>query len=129
MAIKKRETVKVKDLKQPECVLHVSGSKNNFRMTLCDLNGNALKQDSAGMIFKGGAKKGTPHAANLVADKLARWALDRGVKAIHAKLSGTGVGKEMSLRTLDNRGLKVLSAKDVTGIPYGGCKPRKKPRK
>lgn len=124
----KRETVKVKNLRVPEAVLHIKGSKNNFMMNLCDPNGNTLKQDTAGASFNG-AKKSTPHAANIVSERLARWALDRGVQAVHVRVKGTGVGKEMALRTVDNRGLKVLSAKDVTGIKHGGCKPRKKPRK
>lgn len=127
---KRREPrIKVKDLKCPEAIMHVKGSKNNFMMTLCDMAGNVLKQDTAGVSFKGGAKKSTPYAANVVADRMARWSMDRGVQCVHAKLRGIGVGREMSLRTIDNRGLKVLSAKDVTGIPHGGCKPRKKPRK
>jgi len=75
MSKRKETRIKVKDLKCPEALVHIRGSKNNFMVTLTDLNGNALKQDSAGVSFKGGGKKSTPYAANMVSDRLARWAL------------------------------------------------------
>ena len=86
--------------------------------------------ETAGMVFKG-SKKVTPHAASVTSERMSRWALDRGVQSIQAKvnaqyLSSTG---ETSLRTLSHKGLNVLSIVNTTSIRHGGCKQRKAPRK
>lgn len=120
--------VKVKNLKQPECVLYLQSLNNNFRLTLCDFKGNVLRQETAGRMFKG-TKKSTPHAANVTAENMARWSKDRGVASLHTRIKGVGIGPEMALRTICNKGLAVKSVKNITSVPHGGCKPRKRPRK
>lgn len=119
-----RTTIKIVDIKQPECNLYVRIEKNNFILTLCDLMGNVLHPETAGMRFSG-SKKGTPHAANVTSEKMARWATDRKVQGVHVRIVGIGSTGDVALRVLENKGLTVLSVTNITGVPHGGCKPRK----
>jgi small subunit ribosomal protein S11 len=40
-------------------------------------------------------------------------------------VNGVGSGRESAIRALGAIGIAVSSIKDVTGIPHGGCRPRK----
>ncbi len=107
-----------------EALLCVRSTLNNTIAAICDMNGNVLKQESAGMIFKG-SKKGTPHAAYIVADRVAKWATMAGIKCVDARVKGVGTGKDTIVRTLHQRGIVVRSICDMTGVPHGGCRARK----
>ena len=43
-------------------------------------------------------------------------------------VKGAGSGREAAIRALQNTGLIVTSIKDVSGIPFNGCRPSKKRR-
>lgn len=122
------EQAKGKKLKRrfnvTEGVLHIKSTLNNTIATICDMSGNKMKQESAGMSFKG-SKKGTPYAAYIVADKLARWAALAGIKCVDIRANGIGNGKDMVIRTVHQRGLLARSICDVTPVPHGGCRARK----
>lgn len=107
-----------------EALLCVHSTLNNTIAAICDMNGNVLKQESAGMVFKG-SKKGTPHAAYIVADRVAKWATLAGIKCVDARVKGVGTGKDTIVRTLHQRGIVVRSICDMTGVPHGGCRARK----
>ena len=122
------EQAKGKKLKRrfnvTEGILHIKSTLNNTIASICDMSGNKMKQESAGMSFKG-SKKGTPYAAYIVADKLARWAALAGIKCVDIRAKGIGNGKDMVIRTVHQRGLLARSICDVTPVPHGGCRPRK----
>lgn len=107
---------------------HVKSSYNNTIVTITDLNGAVLIWSSAGKCGFRGPKKSTPYAAGVVIKSIADKVKDLGIKELDVFVRGVGSGREAAVRALDTNGLKVVSIKDVTPIPHGGCRPRKRRR-
>jgi len=108
-------------------IAHVLATMNNTRITLTDAAGNVLTWATAGADFKG-AKKSTPHAATIVADKIGKKASEMGMKTVDVLMRGIGQGRESAVRSLGNAGLIVNSITDTTRVPHNGCRPKKRRR-
>lgn len=100
-------------------------SFNNTIISLADDRGDILAWSTAGANGFRGTKKGTPFAAGVTAGKVAKRALELGVKQVSVFIKGPGPGRETAIRTLGNSGLILVSLKDVTPIPHNGCRPPK----
>ncbi len=79
------------------------------------------------MGFKG-SRKGTPFAAGMAAEQAASVAMDHGVREVSVYVKGPGAGREAAIRSLQAAGIDVTTIKDVTPIPYNGCRPPKRRR-
>jgi len=124
-----RRTQKKKTKKNiPAGIAHIQATFNNTMVTITDLNGNTIAWSSAGVVRFQGSRKSTPFAAQLVAEDVARKAMDHGVKQVGVFVKGPGSGRESALRALANTGLKITLIKDVTPIPHNGCRPPKRRR-
>ncbi|MGB9820930.1 MAG: 30S ribosomal protein S11 [Pseudothermotoga sp.] len=108
--------------------VHIKSTFNNTIVTLSDADGSTILWASSGTVGFEGARKGTPYAAQLAADKVAKEALRLGIKRVDVLVKGPGPGREAAIRTLQAAGLEVDSIKDVTPIPFNGCRPKKKRR-
>jgi len=104
---------------------HVQCSFNNTIVTLTDDRGDVLAWATAGGSGFRGTKKGTPFAAGVTAGKVAKKAVELGVKQVAVFIKGPGPGRETAVRSLGAAGLLVVSLKDVTPIPHNGCRPPK----
>ncbi len=100
-------------------------SFNNTIVSLTDERGDVLAWASAGGSGFRGTKKGTPFAAGVTATKIAKRAVELGVKQIAVFIKGPGPGRETAVRSLGNSGLVIVSLKDVTPLPHNGCRPPK----
>ena len=100
-------------------------SFNNTIVSLADDRGDILAQSSAGANGFKGTKKGTPFAAGVTASRVAKRAIELGVKQISVFIKGPGPGRETAVRSLGNSGLILVSLKDVTPLPHNGCRPPK----
>ena len=109
-------------------VVHIKSTFNNTIITLTDKAGNTLTWASGGTVGFEGTRKGTPYAAQLAADKVAREALRMGIKRVDVLVKGPGPGREPAIRTLQGAGLEINQIKDVTPIPFNGCRPKKRRR-
>ncbi|MCD6097806.1 30S ribosomal protein S11 [bacterium] len=109
-------------------VAHIKASFNNTIIALSDRSGNILTWSSGGTIGYKGSKKSTPYAAQLAAQKVAREAINMGVKKVDVVVKGPGSGREAAIRSLQSAGLNVLRIKDVTPVPHNGCRPKRKRR-
>lgn len=110
-------------------IAHIDSSFNNTIVTITDMQGNALGWASAASCGFRGSRKSTPFAASEAALKVAQAVYDTyGLRNLEARVKGPGPGRESALRALITVGLKVKSIIDVTGIPFNGCRPRKKRR-
>ncbi len=107
---------------------HIHATFNNTIITITDPNGNTINWASAGSVGFKGAKKSTPYAARLAAQRAARDAMDNGMVEVDVFVKGPGPGREAAIRALQAAGLKILSITDVTPIPHNGCRPPKKRR-
>ncbi len=109
-------------------IVHIKSTFNNTIVTLTDVNGNTLTWASGGTVGFEGTRKGTPYAAQLAADRVAREALKMGVKRVDIWVKGPGPGREAAIRTLQAAGLEIGQIKDVTPIPFNGVRPKKRRR-
>ena len=105
--------------------VYIQCSFNNTIVSLTDDRGDVLAWASAGGSGFRGTKKGTPFAAGVTATKIAKRALELGVKQVSVFLKGPGPGRETAVRSLGNSGLIIISLKDVTPLPHNGCRPPK----
>jgi len=107
---------------------HIRASFNNTIVTVTDPRGAVIAWASAGSVGFKGARKGTPFAAQLAAETVAKKALDAGVKEVSLLVKGPGVGREAAIRAMQATGLEITLIKDVTPIPHNGCRPPKRRR-
>ncbi len=122
MAKKKQKTV-------PEmAIARIHSSFNNTIISITTKDGDTVSWASGGMVGMKGARKSTPFAAQLAAEKAGKQAFDAGVKKVEVYVKGPGEGREPSIRALQSMGLEIISIKDVTPIPHNGCRPPKKRR-
>jgi small subunit ribosomal protein S11 len=105
--------------------MHVQATFNNTIVTFTDERGNALSWASSGSSGFKGSRKSTPFAAQTAAERAATAAKDYGLSRVDVLVNGVGSGRESAIRALTTMGIAVSSIKDVTGIPHGGCRPRK----
>lgn len=111
-------------------ILCVKATYNNTIVTVTDDNGNVLTSASAGSCGFRGSRKNTAYAAQVAAEKaLTAAAQTFGLKAVVAKVNGAGQGRDASLRATVGAGVDIISITDTTAIRFGGCRPRKAPRK
>ncbi len=109
--------------------MHVLATFNNTLITFTDNNGGALTNASAGASGFRGAKKGTAYAAQVATEQAAQAAKQvYGVTKVDVYVKGIGLGREAAVRTLQAQGIAVESIHDVTGVPHGGVRPRKRRR-
>jgi len=110
-------------------VVHINSTFNNTIITLTDTEGKVLLWASAGSVGFKGTRKGTPFAAQLVAENVAKRAINIfNMKEVDVLVKGPGPGRETAIRTLQAAGLNVVSIKDITPIPHDGCRPPKRRR-
>ncbi len=109
-------------------VAHVNSTFNNTMVTITDMQGNAISWSSAGVMGFKGSRKSTPYAAQIAADDAGRKAMEHGMKTLEVEVQGPGAGRESALRALQAAGLVVTAIRDVTPIPFNGCRPRKRRR-
>src|SRR3990172_8379340 len=90
-----------------EGVLHIHSTFNNTIVTISDLQGNTLAWASAGQAGFKGSRKGTPFAAQVAAESVARRAADLGMRSVQVYVKGPGSGRESALRSLQAAGFTI----------------------
>jgi small subunit ribosomal protein S11 len=115
----KQKTVK------PKARVHILATFNNTVVSIADMEGNSLLQESAGSLGFKGARKSTPYAATMTTEKAVAKAKSMGVKEVEVYIKGPGTGRDAALRAIRAAGLKIELIADITPIPHNGVKPRK----
>ena len=106
--------------------VHIQASFNNTIITFTDPSGGALTNSSAGACGFRGSKKGTAYAAQVATEKAGTAAKQAyGLKKVDVFVKGIGLGRDAAVRTLQSLEIAVDTLNDVTGIPHGGCRPKK----
>lgn len=110
----------------PHGQLHIQATFNNTIVTFSDRSGAVLSASSAGACGFRGSKKGTAYAAQVAAEKAGTLAKQQyGVSKVDVFVNGVGQGREAAVRAMLGLDIAVESIKDTTGIPHGGCRPKK----
>jgi small subunit ribosomal protein S11 len=125
--IKKSSTKKNKKT-APNGVAHIQSTFNNTIVTISSATGETVSWASSGAIGFKGAKKGTPFAAQVAAEKASKEALSQGMKKAEVIVTGPGAGRETAIRAIQAAGLEITLIRDVTPVPHNGCRPPKKRR-
>ena len=112
----------------PEGKAYIQSTFNNTIITLTDPKGNVIAWGSSGTAGFKGSRKGTPYAAQLAAQGAAQRAKEHGLRQVQVYIRGPGSGREAAIRALQASGIFVTGIKDVTPVPYNGCRPRKRRR-
>lgn len=106
----------------------VKATFNNIIITFADMQGDVIAQSSAGACGFKGAKKSTPYAAQVAAQKAAGIAKEYGFKTGYVFVQGPGAGRESAIRAIHNSEINIASITDVTPVPHNGCRPPKRRR-
>ena len=109
-------------------IVHIQSTFNNTIVTISNVKGDTISWASAGSSGFKGARKGTPFAAQIAAEKAAVDAINVGLKKVEIVVKGQGSGRETVIRSIEGAGLEIMSIKDVTPIPHNGCRPPKRRR-
>lgn len=106
--------------------VHVLATFNNTIVTVTDQKGASLTSSSAGACGFRGSKKGTAYAAQVAAEKAVETAKQQfGLNKADVFVKGVGLGRDAAVRALQSTNIGVDLIQDVTGIPHGGCRPKK----
>ena len=106
--------------------VHILATFNNTVITFTDRTGGALTAASAGACGFRGSKKGTAYAAQVAVEKAAQAAKQQhGMSKVDVYVKGIGLGRDAAIRSLQGADMQVESITDKTGVPHGGCRPRK----
>jgi small subunit ribosomal protein S11 len=109
-------------------VVHIQSKFNNTIVTIASLTGNTISWASAGSSGFKGARKSTPFAAQIAAEKAGLEALSTGIKSVEILVKGPGSGRETAIRAIEGTGLDITSIQDITSISHNGCRPPKRRR-
>jgi small subunit ribosomal protein S11 len=112
----------------PNGIAHIQSTFNNTIVTISTVVGDTVSWSSSGAIGFKGAKKGTPFAAQIAAEKASKEAISQGMKKAEIIVNGPGAGRETAIRALQAAGLEITVIRDITPIPHNGCRPPKKRR-
>ena len=104
-------------------VVNIQATFNNTIVTISDNSGNVVAWSSGGTKGFKGTRKGTPFAAQMAAEDVAKKAASVGMKSVSVYVKGPGPGREPAIRSIQASGLKVTFIRDVTPIPHNGCRP------
>jgi len=125
-AFKKVESKEItKKGSYPSGRIYISSSYNNIVITVTDQLGNVLAWSSAGHLQFKGPKKATSFAAAKVAESIAQKIKKLHIPEFHVFIKGLGAGREAALRSFISQNFNIVSIKDITPIPHGGCRPSK----
>jgi len=106
--------------------VHILATFNNTIISVTDPAGGLLSSASAGGCGFRGSKKGTAYAAQVAAEKAISAAKQiHGFTKADVYVKGIGLGREAAIRAVAANDVLVECIKDVTGVPHGGCRPKK----
>ncbi|OGH59732.1 MAG: 30S ribosomal protein S11 [Candidatus Lindowbacteria bacterium RIFCSPLOWO2_12_FULL_62_27] len=111
-----------------EGVVHIRSTFNNTVVTITDKAGNTICWASPGKLGFKGTRKGTPYAAQVAAEAVAKVAIENGIRRVDCRVKGPGQGRETAIRTIQAAGIEICDIIDVTPAPHNGCRPRKRRR-
>ena len=109
-------------------VVHIKATFNNTIVTFTDIQGNVIAISTAGSQGFKGAKKATPHAAQLTVDRASENAKDNGMKTVSIRVKGAGSQREAAMRAVFSQNFVVTSITDVSGVAHNGVRPPKRRR-
>jgi small subunit ribosomal protein S11 len=130
MAEDKPKVVRRKKVKRtvPHARVCIHAGENNTIVTFTDPEGQKLGGSSAGAAGFEGTRKSTPYAAKVAAEKAVELVQSFGIQTVTVEVKGLGPGREQAIRGIQGAGIDLDAIIDVTPVPHGGCRPRRRRR-
>ncbi len=122
--VKKKSTLKVGVLGK----VYISSTFNNTLITITNDKGDTIAWGSSGASGFKGTRKSTPFAATTAMEKVAKKAMDKGLKTVEVYVKGPGSGRDAALRAIKSAGLSISLIADLTPIPHNGPRAEKRRR-
>lgn len=114
-----------KNIKLERAIIHIHATFNNTIITATDPSGNPVAWKTPGVVGYRGSRKGTPYAAQIAADSLAREMKEFGVRSVAIRVKGTGSGRQSVVQTIKASGIRVEEVKNVTPVTHSKGKGRR----
>ena len=106
-----------------QAIVHINSTISNTIISVTDRNGNVKVRKSAGACGFVASRRSTRHAAQVVGVDVGRETVRKGIRVVLVKVKGIGYGKQSSIKGLFKGGLKIIRVRDITSIPFNGCRP------
>ena len=113
-------------------VVHIYSSYNNTLVHITDISGaETIARTSGGMFVKADRMESSPYAAMRSASSAAEVARDKGITAIHIKVSAPGgagartpgSGAQAAIRAIARAGFRAIGRiEEVTPLPHDGTR-------
>lgn len=103
----------------------IRAGENNTIVTITDMDGKVLAWASSGSSGFKGARKSTPYAAKVAAERAMTMAQPFGIQSLQIEVAGIGPGREQAIRGLQVVGVNFDAIIDTTPVAHGGCRPPK----
>ncbi len=121
---KKKQAIKISEFGKT----YITATFNNTLVTIANDKGDVIAWSSAGASGFKGTRKSTPYAASVAMEKVAKKAVEKGIKTVEVYVKGPGPGRDSALRAIKTGGLSISMIADVTPIPHNGPRSKKKRR-
>lgn len=118
---KKKSTQKTINLAR----IYVTATFNNTIVSVTDEKGGVVAWASTGKAGFKGSKKSTSFAATVAGEDAIKAALNLGMKEADVYIKGPGPGRDVALRILRAKGIKINTIADLTPMPHNGTRSRK----
>ena len=127
--VKSKAVVKKIKRKLSLARIYINAAFNNTIITLADPNGQVLAWSTSGKMGFKGSKKATPYASQKAVEEILEKLNETGASAVDIIIKGVGSGRDQAIRTIAScQGLEIQSIHDVTPVPHGGVRQKKRRR-
>ena len=127
--IKSKAAVKKIKRKLSLAKIFINAAFNNTIITLADPAGQVLAWSTSGKMGFKGSRKSTPFASQKAVEEILEKLGETGASAVDIIIKGVGSGRDQAIRTIAaTQGLEIQSIHDVTPVPHGGVRPKKRRR-
>jgi len=113
-------------LVKEETIIYIHVQHNNIIITLTNPKGYVIDWLSSGSIGLRGFRKTSPLAAKLLASNLFEKIKDFANKDFKIKVKGFNAIRKALLKYISMQNINVIEMKDLTMIPFNGCRPQKR---
>lgn len=109
-----------------ETIIYINIQNNNVIITLTNSSGHVIDWFSSGSLGLRGFRKTSPLAAKLLALQLYNKTKDFGTKIFRVKVKGLNSIKKPLLKYISLQKLNIIELKELSMIPFNGCRPQKR---
>ncbi|CAN6443074.1 unnamed protein product [Victoria cruziana] len=110
----------------PIGVIYIQVSLNNTIVTVTDPQGRVISWPSVGTCGFKGTRRGTPFPTETATGNTIHVVVDQGMQRAEVMIKGPDLRRDATLRVIHRSGILLNFVRDVTLMPYNGCRPPKK---